>query len=202
MRFEYLTFLRYSPRGTSEKAKQSRLYLGKCKNGALEFNQNLVKAIKSANISDYFDGATLVPVPRSTLTLPESFLPTEVIANVLVDNRIGNSVSLCLNRIKPIPKSSGQYNAGERNSVQTHLDSLDVTSLIIPEDKIIIVDDVLTLGRTAMAAAIKLKKAYPDKEIKIFSPFRTRGFHDDNVLTDIKKGYMELSPFGKVILPD
>ena len=41
-----------------------------------------------------------------------------------------------------------------------------------------------------MACALLLKKAYPDKEIKIFCPFRTRSFEDKDILLDIKEGEM------------
>jgi len=62
--------------------------------------------------------------------------------------------------------------------------------------------DVFTLGRTAMASAIKLREVYPDKEIKIFAPFRTRSFNDNNILVEIDHQEMILSPYDKVILPN
>ncbi|MBB6370073.1 hypothetical protein HNP36_001126 [Chryseobacterium shigense] len=70
------------------------------------------------------------------------------------------------------------------------------------ESNLILIDDVLTLGRTAMASAIKLHKAFPEKNIKIFCPFRTRSFEDLNMLVKIEHGEMILSPYNKVILPD
>lgn len=115
---------------------------------------------------------------------------------------LGNKVYECIQRVKPIPKSSSQHSAETRNSVQTHLDSLVVNNFIIPETTIIIIDDILTLGRTSMACALKLNKIYSEKEIKIFCPFRTRSFKDNNILKDIRFGKMKLSNSGKVILPD
>ncbi len=177
--------------------------MGACKNGRADFSQSLVRVINDANLTEYFKAATLIPVPRSTLTLQESFLPSKVIADVLVKNGIGNSVTPCVNRITAIPKSSSQFSAETRNSVQTHLDSLGVAPTLIPEKTIILVDDILTLGRTAIAAAIKLKEIFPEKEIKIFAPFRTRSFHDNNLLRDIKQDFMDYSAVsGKVKLPD
>ena len=77
-----------------------------------------------------------------------------------------------------------------------------MNNIIIPETTIIIVDDILTLGRTSMACALKLSEIYSEKEIKIFCPFRTRSFEDNNILKDIRFGEMKLSNTGKVILPD
>ncbi|AQW94915.1 hypothetical protein CMT56_13830 [Elizabethkingia anophelis] len=202
MRFEYLTFLIYSPRGKSDNAKRSQLLLGACKRGQVAFSQNLAKSIIHAEIQDYFTETALIPIPRSSLTLQNSFLPSKVIADILIKNNLGNSVFSCLKRIKAIPKSSGQTDASKRNNVQLHLESLAVEPVLITERKIILIDDVFTLGRTAMAAAMKINEAYPDKEIRIFSPFRTRSFQDDNILKDIRRGYMELSANGKVKLPD
>lgn len=203
MRFKYLTTLIYSPRGASENAKKSRLLLGACKSGREAFSETLVRTIVEDKLQDYFTEAVLIPIPRSTLTLQDSFLPAKVIADVFLRNGIGNSVSVCLKRINAIPKSSSQFSAETRNSVQTHLDSLGVEPVLIPEKKIVIIDDVLTLGRTAMAAAIKLQEAFPDKEIVIYSPFRTRSFEDNNILRDTRQDYMELNTSnGKVKLPD
>lgn len=129
--------------------------------------------------------------------------PSKILAEGLMSHGIGSSVFESLQRTVAIQKSSSQYTAELRNSVQTHLDSIQATPLFIPEPTIIIIDDVLTLGRTAMASAMKMKEIYPEKEIKIFSPFRTRslGRYED-VLVDIQHGEMILSPNGKVILPD
>lgn len=75
--------------------------------------------------------------------------------------------------------------------------------LLITEPNIVLIDDILTLGRTAMASAMKLQDLYPDKEIKIFCPFRTRGWEDKNILVSLETGTMSLSYDGNgVRLPD
>ena len=167
MRFKYLTFLRYSPRGGSENAQRSRGIMGKYKNADEEHITYLAKRIKEEGKSVFFDNAILVPVPG-----------------------IGKSTSVLLERFKAIEKSSSQYTAAKRNKVPDHLNSIKVTLALIDTPTIILVDDVLTLGRTSMACALLLKKAYPHKEIKIFCPFRTRSFEDNNTLLDIKEGEM------------
>ena len=190
MRFRYLTFLRYSPRGTSKNAHRSRVIMGKYKNADEEHITHLAKRIKEEGKVVFFNGATLVPVPRSSLQKNDSVYPSKTIAEIFVKNGIGKNISVLLERFKAIGKSSSQYTAAERNKVPDHLNSIKVTYALIDTPTIILVDDVLTLGRTSMACALLLKEAYPDKEIKIFCPFRTRSFEDKDILLEIKEGEM------------
>ncbi len=119
--------------------------------------------------------ALLVPVPRSSLLQPHSLWPSLVIANLLVAHGYGSQVSTCLQRTKAVPKSSASYTAESRPSVSTQLDSLIVESQIITHRQITLIDDVLTLGRTSVACALKLKEVYPDIEIKLFVLLQTKG---------------------------
>jgi len=181
MRFDFKTLLIYSPRGSSQNAVKSKQLLGLCKNGNLKFCEAVAKRIKDLNLQDYFNGATLIPIPRSSPIIEGSLFPSKVIAEALLSNNIGNNVSLCLKRTKAIPRSSSQYDANNRNSVQTHLESLAVDSELILDPVLILIDDVFTQGRTAMGCAIKLKEVFPEKEIKVFCPFRTRSFEDNDI---------------------
>jgi pyrimidine operon attenuation protein/uracil phosphoribosyltransferase len=79
---------------------------------------------------------------------------------------------------------------------------LQVNPVLVTEPTIIVVDDILTLGRTSMASALKLQKVYPDKEIKIFCAVRTRGWKNLDNIIDISKGRMHLAGNGGVLLPD
>ena len=202
MLFKYFTFLIYSPRGMSDNAARSRRLLGACKNGNPEFTRILADQIIAKQEFTFFHNSILVPIPRSAPTIEGAVFPTKVIADTLLKKGLGIGVSTCLRRVIAIPKSSGQYSANTRNSVQTHLSSLSVKPEIITESDLVLIDDVLTLGRTSLASAIKLHEAFPEKNIRIFCPFRTRSFEDSNTLVDISKGEMILSSNGKVILPD
>lgn len=202
MQFEFGTLLIYSPRGTSESAILSKKWLGLCKNGNPLFSEIVARRLKELDKQKYFSGAALIPVPRSSPIKPGSVFPSLVIAETLYKNGIGNNVYDCLKRVTAVPKSSGNYNANERNSVDTHLNSLSVENELIMESKIVLIDDVFTQGRTAMACAIKLEKAFPDKAIKVFCPFRTRSFQDFEKFEDPVGSVMKFSPNRKVILPD
>lgn len=108
----------------------------------------------------------------------------------------------CLVRKFAIPKSSSAPAASTRTKLSEIIDSLGVKSHAFEEENLVIIDDVLTLGRNSMAAALKLSDAYPDKNIKIFAAFRTRGV-DQSTLVEIKKGEMRLNRSQTdVILPD
>jgi orotate phosphoribosyltransferase len=50
---------------------------------------------------------------------------------------------------------------------------------IAPPERITIVDDVVTKGRSLVAAAELLRAAFPDSEIQAFAISRTLGFVDD-----------------------
>lgn len=202
MSFEFLTFLAYSPRGKSEIEIASRTVAGSCKNGDVSFSTRLCQRIKEADLLEYFAHSALVPVPRSTPLVDGAVFPAKIICETLASNRVGESVADCLKRKYAIPKSSGQFHADTRNTVQAHQDSLQVTPILITEPTIIVVDDILTLGRTSMASALELQKVYPDKEIKIFCALRTRSWKNLENIIDISKGHMSLTANGGVQLPD
>ena len=202
MSFEFLTFLAYSPRGKSEIEISSRTVAGSCKNGDVSFSTRLSQRIKEADLSEYFSNSALVPVPRSTPLVEGAVFPARIICETLVSNGLGESVADCLKRKYAIPKSSGQFRADTRNTVQAHQDSLKVTPILITEPTIILVDDILTLGRTSMASTLELQKVYPDKDIKIFCAIRTRSWKDLENIIDVNKGRMHLAANGGVQLPD
>ncbi len=64
--------------------------------------------------------------------------------------------------------------------------------------EITIVDDVLTLGRTAMAAALLLQAQYPGVPVRIFAVMRTQSFVQDiEKLFDPSAGVILGYPSGK-----
>jgi len=202
MQFDYFTLLVYCARGNSERAKLSQLMKGKCKNGHPKFTKQLAATIFDRKEDSFFADSVLVPVPRSTPLVEGALFPTKIICDILVEKKLGRRVVPCVIRRHRIPKSSGGYTADTRPQLSVHLDSLSVQPEIVVENNIIIVDDFLTLGRSTMAVAMKVQEAYPDKTVKIFAAFRTRG-NDNDIFVEIKHDTMQLNSFGKdVRLPD
>jgi adenine/guanine phosphoribosyltransferase-like PRPP-binding protein len=64
----------------------------------------------------------------------------------------------------------------ERPTVQQHYQSFAVIPSSKPAKKIVLVDDVITKGRTLAAAAMRVQDAFPDAEVRAFALVRTMGF--------------------------
>ncbi|WP_438423198.1 phosphoribosyltransferase [Aquimarina macrocephali] len=202
---EFATLLEYCPKGNSPNAELSKRVCGALKNGIPKTTINASRHIKNIPIlTDFFnEDAVLIPIPRSSLITEGTLWPTKVIAEELVKNGIGQEISTCLKRVTPVAKSSFQNGADNRPSVQNHYDSLEVEPIMITSTSIILIDDILTLGRTALACASVLSERFPDIEIKMFGMMRTRSFRDNDILIQPQVGKMRYSNYsGKVQMPD
>ena len=84
-----------------------------------------------------------------------------------------------LRRIRPVPKSASAA-PGRRPTVLAHYDSLSVVpGCDLPDDScLLLIDDVVTKGRTLLAASMRLHEAFPQARITAFALLRTLGFKD------------------------
>jgi predicted amidophosphoribosyltransferase len=129
--------------------------------------------------------------------------PAKIICQEFLKQSLCGEVGEILIRTSTVLKSSYQVGADNRPSIETHFGSFEVKSILIPYDKIVIIDDVLTLGRTSTAAVMKLKEQYPCKDISVFSVMRTRSMSDENIIVEPQIGNMRFSHrSGKVQMPD
>jgi orotate phosphoribosyltransferase len=62
-----------------------------------------------------------------------------------------------------------------RPSVDLHFESLRMSTAAIQPAGIVLVDDVITLGRTMLAAAARAREAFPQVRIRGFALLRTIG---------------------------
>ena len=179
----------YSPRGGGYGSEASRLLCTRLKLGDsawLPFYARVVhdQAIRHGMLSSLFGGeSVLVPVPGSA-TATHKVWAAHRLALALQGVGLGGTVWTGVSRRFPVRKSATALNV-DRPTVQQHYESLwvaerwAVTGLPSPPTRIVIVDDVITKGRTLLAAAARLYEAFPHADIRAFTLVRTMGFVSD-----------------------
>jgi len=121
----------------------------------------------------------LVPVPGSAPSVGAPWA-AERLAVALQGIGLGKSVWRGVRRRFAVRKSSTALNA-ERPTVQQHYESFSVERAPIAPERIVLVDDVITKGRTILAAAARLHEAFPNADVRAFALVRTLGFLPDVV---------------------
>lgn len=177
--FRFACIYNYNTNLSTEQAKRSQIVVNRLKSGRLEglieaWQKNDLLA-KHSFLKDFLsDDSVLVPAPNSHLYREDSLWTAREICKVLLQGLLAKEVITCIKRTSPIRRSSQYKTAQERPSVTEHISSLTVDNLAICPREIIIVDDVLTLGRTTVACAIKFKEICPNTDIKILAISRTK----------------------------
>jgi predicted amidophosphoribosyltransferase len=119
-------------------------------------------------------GVTLVPMPRSAPLVAAAFWPAERICNAIVAAGLAARIAPVLRRTAAVPKSS-RAPPGGRPLVSRHFETLSAQALLDMGSHIVLVDDVVTKGSTALAAAFRLAECYPEASITLFAAVRTKG---------------------------
>ncbi len=180
------SFLVYSPHGQSSVAHDSRTICYAMKQDLRraigKLVDRLTRDFASTPLHEVLGpDATLVPVPRSAPLVEGALWPSRRIADELVKHGLGAEVLAVLLRVAPVPRSSHAA-PGERPTVAQHIESFGLDSLLANPQRITIVDDVVTKGRTLLATASLLRARYPDADLRAFALVRTIG-----LLPDIEK---------------
>jgi predicted amidophosphoribosyltransferase len=120
----------------------------------------------------------LIPIPASAPRRPREYLPDRL-ADALVAEGLARSAWKGLSRVRSVAKSATSA-PGRRPTVRVHYESLSVVpGFDLPEDaRFLLIDDVVTRGRTLLAAATRLHEAFPQARITAFALLRTLGFRD------------------------
>jgi hypothetical protein len=170
----------YSPRASGAMAEAARQVCARVKSCDPLWLPRYAGSVQRASWRDaelaalFGGGAVLVPVPGSTVS-HEATWAAERIAAALSGVGLGVGLTLALRRHLAVRKSATSP-AGHRPSVREHYESFAVTRPLMTAAKIVLVDDVITKGRTLLAAAARLQTELPHVDIRAFALIRTVGF--------------------------
>lgn len=169
----------YSPAGDSAVCARSRLLRALLKEGDARYMAKYAAQVRrqtqppSVLAGFFLSGAVLVPVPRSAPRVG-GLWPAEELARALVQEGVGSTIWPGLRRISAVRKSATSAK-GWRPSVAQHYDTLRLEPLELRPGSVVLVDDVITKGRTLLAAAARVREALPGVHIRAFALLRTLG---------------------------
>lgn len=187
----------YLPGGRGPVCEEGRLLCARLKSADREWLPRLaaqvwLETVGRGRFVQVLDGrVVLIPVPGSAPTRSTEWVG-ERLAWCLKQVGLAAEVWPVLQRRHAVRKSAFAA-AGERPSISEHYASFAVQrafsgglfarrSLVGEAGgsglRLTLVDDVITRGRTLMAAAGRLREAFPAAEIRAFAVLRTLGRHE------------------------
>jgi hypothetical protein len=179
-RLTFGSFLVYPPRARTGKGlaikkavlgvKEDR-YFRKAKMRMPEHAaMRLRESLPDSPLEDFFAGdPLLVPIPRSGLLRKNALWPAQRICEALIQEGLGSQHQALLTRQTAVSKSAG---SPDRPSPEEHYASL-AAGLPPQAERVILVDDVITRGASAMGAYWRLLDILPSAEIHLFAIART-----------------------------
>lgn len=173
----------YAPGGRCDVSERSRSLCALLKAGDARLILKYAQCVKQhacayPTFAGFFSSSdVLVPVPGSEPLDPLRDSVASLLAQALVREGLAGARCDCIRRVWPVRKSATAA-PRERPSVQRHYDSLAVEFTCVSGDpaRLTLVDDVVTRGRTLLAAATRLHDAFPRARIQAFALLRTMGF--------------------------
>ncbi len=169
----------YSPSGTDAASKRSRILPALLKAGDARCIVKCVLRVRqqvssSSTLAGFFlPTDVLVPIPGSAPAV-EGIVPVaERLALAMIEAGLGQRIWKGLHRIRAVRKSA-TARPGSRPTVGNHYDSFAIEPAgSVPQ--VLLIDDVVTKGRTLLAAAERVREACPNAEIRAFALVRTKG---------------------------
>lgn len=180
----------YSPLGAGPLSERSRLLRTLLKSRDVRFLSIYVDRVhhevcaRNCLAGFFAPAPVLIPVPGSSphggrrlgrshgSSAPRSV--PESLAAALRAHGLGSDVLPVLRRVSAVPKSATCQSC-KRPTVAAHYDSFAVDSGGAAAAEILLVDDVVTKGRTLLAAATRVQEAFPNARIRAFALLRTMG---------------------------
>jgi hypothetical protein len=177
---EYASCYVYSPAGKGVVCERSRLLRTLLKAADATFMLKYALRVRqqakdSPQLAGFFGAKDLlVPVPGSAPYAEGTVWAAEHLAIALINEGLGGEAWPGLHRIRAVRKSATAAPA-ERPTVSVHYESFDIERRPITPERILLVDDVITRGRTLLAAASRVRDAFPHAQIRAFALVRTLG---------------------------
>lgn len=176
----------YSPAGTDSMSRRSRRWCAAIKAAdpqALSVGARTLARVARARTefaTPLDRGAVLVPVPGSVPRPASGTCVSVALAIALTRCGIGVGVREVLERAVPVRKSATAP-AGARPTIATHYASLRIVATPIGPDAavLVLIDDVVSRGRTLLAAACRLHAHFPRTPILALALMRTMGYVTD-----------------------
>jgi predicted amidophosphoribosyltransferase len=176
----------YSPCGSCAASARSRRIRARLKAGDARFIIEYVRRVRQqsgegAPLTDFFAADDiLVPVPGSAPKQSPGLTVTEHLAAALIGEGLGRGAWHGLLRTHAVRKSATAA-TGARPTVAKHYDSFAIGRLDTWPDaeRVMLIDDVVTKGRTLLAAATRLHETFPGARIRAFALLRTKGLMPD-----------------------
>jgi len=172
----------YSPAGEGAVCARSRLLRAFLKGGDVRFMIKYAARVRKQNepsslLAGFFlSDDVLVPVPGSQPKIGGTWAAAEL-AYALVREGLGSRVWPGLRRAYAVRKSATSTQ-GRRPTVARHYDSLRLEPSALRLRNVILIDDVITRGRTLLAAAARVREAIPGAQVRAFALLRTMGLAD------------------------
>lgn len=175
-----LTFYAYSPKGDSEVSERSRQLCARVKAGNPRWLKSYVARVHheircSDRLASLFrSDSVVIPVPNCEMPRSRSPWIARRLAAELQEAGLVHEVWTGLRRLSAVEKSSVAWR-WERPTVEQHYRSFAVIPTPTAPSHIVVVDDVVTKGRTIIAASMRLQSAFPNATITAFALVRTMG---------------------------
>lgn len=178
---EFASCYVYSPAGAGEICERSRLLRELLKEGNARFMRGYAarvreQMVESPQLAGFLTTADLlVPVPGSAPADDQGRYVATRLAEALLRQGLGRDTWNGLKRIRAVRKSA-TASPRARPSVASHYESFSIETAAEAPHSLVLVDDVVTKGRTLFAAAVRLHEAFPAAKIRAFALLRTMGF--------------------------
>jgi predicted amidophosphoribosyltransferase len=169
----------YSPAGCNATCNRSRLLRALLKAGDAQFMRRYALRVRRevdqlSQLKNYFlPQDVLVPVPGSAPKARGTWVAAEL-AQALLLAGLGSKTWPGLHRVSAVRKSATAAH-GARPTVAVHYHSFSIEQPSFRADSLVLIDDVITRGRTLLAAAARVREAFPDAQIRAFALLRTMG---------------------------